>query len=79
MNKCNNNVPKHVYISHIKVGITKNWTKTKADEEHNRRRRERYNNDNSYRQHELQRMKDVRRRTAEKMQHEVIPKKSETQ
>ena len=57
--KYNINVPKNVYIKHNKLVVTKKKTKTKADEEHNRRRCLRYNNDNSYRQNELQRMKDV--------------------
>ena len=74
MKKNNINVPKNVYIKHNKLVVTKKRTKTKADEEHNRRRCLRYNNDNIYRQNELQRMKDVRHRTAEKMEHEVIPK-----
>ena len=74
-NKYNINVPKNVYIKHDKLGVAKKRTKTKADEVHNRRRWVRYNNDHSYRQNELKRMKDVRRRTAEKMEHEVFPKK----
>ena len=57
--KYNINVPKNVYIKHNKLVVTKKRTKTKADEEHNQRRCLRYNNDNSYRQNELQRMKDV--------------------